>query len=135
MNSSRPYLIRALYEWIEDNGLTPYILVDATGSEVDVPRKFIDNGRIILNISYDATHNLVLGDESVSFNARFSGSATDVSVPISNVLAIYARENGQGMMFGDQEDTPTDTDGSKRDKPVADVDTPALKKPRLTIVK
>ncbi len=135
MNSSRPYLIRALYEWIEDNGLTPYILVDATGSEVDVPRKFIDNGRIILNISYDATHNLVLGDESVSFNARFSGSATDVSVPISNVLAIYARENGQGMMFGDQEDTPTDPDGSKRDKPVADVDTPALKKPRLTIVK
>ena len=135
MNSSRPYLIRALYEWIEDNGLTPYILVDATGSEVDVPRKFIDNGRIILNISYDATHNLVLGDESVSFNARFSGSATDVSVPISNVLAIYARENGQGMMFGDQEDTPTGPDGSKRDKPVADVDTPALKKPRLTIVK
>ncbi len=135
MNSSRPYLIRALYEWIEDNGLTPYILVDAIGSEVDVPRKFVDNGRIILNISYDATHNLVLGDDSVSFNARFSGSATDVSVPISHVLAIYARENGQGMMFGDQEDTPTDPDGSKRDKSDAESATPTLKKPKLTIVK
>ena len=73
MNSSRPYLIRALYEWIEDNGLTPYMLVDATGNNVDVPGKFIDNGRIILNISYDATHNLVLGDDAISFNARFSG--------------------------------------------------------------
>lgn len=135
MNSSRPYLIRALYEWIEDNGLTPYILVDATGSDVDVPRKFVDNGRIILNISYDATHNLVLGDDTVSFNARFSGSATDVSVPISHVLAIYARENGQGMMFGEHEDTPTDPDGTKSEKSPTDPNTTPLKKPRLTVVK
>jgi len=76
------------------------MLVDATGNNVDVPGKFIDNGRIILNISYDATHNLVLGDDAISFNARFSGTATDVNVPIGSVLAIYARENGQGMMFG-----------------------------------
>lgn len=138
MNSSRPYLIRALYEWIEDNGLTPYMLVDATGNNVDVPGKFIDNGRIILNISYDATHNLVLGDDAISFNARFSGTATDVNVPIGSVLAIYARENGQGMMFGEHDDTPTDPDsgGPPSTKSNADSDAPSpLKRPKLTIVK
>jgi len=120
MNSSRPYLIRALYEWIEDNGLTPYMLVDATGNNVDVPGKFIDNGRIILNISYDATHNLVLGDDAIC------------------VLAIYARENGQGMMFGEHDDTPTDPDsgGPTSTKSDSDSDAPSpMKRPKLTIVK
>jgi stringent starvation protein B len=106
MTSSRPYLIRALYEWIVDNGQTPYMLVDTSLDVVEVPRAFVENGRIILNISPEATHSLVLGNEAVTFNARFSGTAMDVHVPVSSVLAIYARENGQGMMFGDQDDTP-----------------------------
>lgn len=106
MTSSRPYLIRALYEWIVDNNSTPYMLVDAQSEEVVVPRPFVENGRIILNISPDATHSLVLGNESITFNARFSGTAMDVEVPVRCVLAVYARENGQGMMFEDQDDSP-----------------------------
>ena len=106
MTSSRPYLIRALYEWIVDNGFTPYMLVDTAQDVVEVPRAFVENGRIILNISPEATHSLVLGNEAVTFNARFSGTAMDVHVPVSSVLAIYARENGQGMMFGEHDDTP-----------------------------
>ncbi len=104
MTSSRPYLIRALYEWIVDNGFTPYMLVDTSLEVVEVPRAFVENGRIILNISPEATHSLVLGNEAVTFNARFSGTAMDVHVPVVSVLAIYARENGQGMMFGEQDD-------------------------------
>ncbi len=106
MTSSRPYLIRALYEWIVDNGFTPYMLVDTAGDRVTVPSAFVENGRIILNISPEATHSLVLGNDAVTFNARFSGTAMDVHVPVAGVLAIYARENGQGMMFGEQDDTP-----------------------------
>ncbi len=108
MTSSRPYLIRALYEWIVDNGFTPYMMVDSTSEDVLVPRAFIENGRIILNISPDATHSLLLGNDSITFNARFSGTAMDVVVPVGSVLAIYAKENGQGMMFGEQDESPTD---------------------------
>ncbi len=134
MNSSRPYLIRALYEWIVDNSLTPYVLVDTSAAEVVVPQSFVENGRIILNVSPDATHSLVLGNDLITFNARFSGSAMDVNIPVSSVLAIYARENGQGMMFGDQDEPPTDPgpDGGDRD-PVRDPVTNS--KPKLTIVK
>lgn len=138
MNSSRPYLIRALYEWIVDNGLTPYVLVDTSAAEVVVPQSFVENGRIILNVSPDATHSLVLGNDLISFNARFSGSAMDVNVPVSSVLAIYARENGQGMMFTDQDEPPTDPgpDGDDSDRPGED-SSPAQSsgKPKLTIVK
>jgi len=143
MTSSRPYLIRALYEWIVDNGQTPYMLVDTSLDVVEVPRAFVENGRIILNISPEATHSLVLGNEAVTFNARFSGTAMDVHVPVSSVLAIYARENGQGMMFGDQDDTPpgpgTDPgSGAPFKKPESDrsSSTPTeTKRPTLKIVK
>ncbi len=138
MNSSRPYLIRALYEWIVDNGLTPYVLVDTSATEVVVPQSFVENGRIILNVSPDATHSLVLGNDLISFNARFSGSAMDVNVPVSSVLAIYARENGQGMMFTEQDEPPTDPspDGDDPDRKEGDR-SPAQNagKPKLTIVK
>ncbi len=141
MTSSRPYLIRALYEWIVDNGFTPYMLVDTSLEMVEVPRAFVENGRIILNISPEATHSLVLGNEAVTFNARFSGTAMDVHVPVVSVLAIYARENGQGMMFGEQDDTtpPDPGPGGGPGKP--DVDkTPkapaeSAKRPSLKIVK
>lgn len=138
MNSSRPYLIRALYEWIVDNGLTPYVLVDTSATEVVVPQSFVENGRIILNVSPDATHSLILGNDLITFNARFSGSAMDVNVPVSSVLAIYARENGQGMMFTEQDEPPTDPspDGDNTDREDDD-NTPAKNagRPKLTIVK
>ena len=97
-SSTRPYLVRALHEWCTDNGFTPYIavLVDDT---VQVPKEYVNNGEIVLNISFDATSNLQLGNEFVVFKARFGGVAREISVPIARVIAIYARENGQGMAF------------------------------------
>ena len=96
--STRPYLIRALYDWCTDNGLTPYIavLVDET---VQVPREYVKNGEIVLNISFDATSSLKLGNEVIEFKARFAGTAREIMVPVNRVIAIYARENGQGMAF------------------------------------
>jgi stringent starvation protein B len=96
--STRPYLVRALYDWCTDNGLTPYVavLVDDT---VQVPREYVKNGEIVLNISYDATSSLKLGNDFIEFKARFAGTAREIMVPVSRVIAIYARENGQGMAF------------------------------------
>ena len=96
--STRPYLIRALYEWCTDNGFTPYVavLVDET---TQVPKEHVKNGEIVLNISFDATSLLKLGNEYIEFKARFGGAARDIVVPVDRVLAIYARENGQGMAF------------------------------------
>ena len=96
--STRPYLIRALYDWCTDNGLTPYVAVLVDDS-VQVPREFVKNGEIVLNISFDATSSLKLGNDFIEFRARFAGSAREIMVPISRVIAIYARENGQGMAF------------------------------------
>lgn len=96
--STRPYLVRALYEWCTDNGFTPYVavLVDDT---VQVPREFVKNNEIVLNISFDATSSLQLGNDFIEFKARFSGSAREIMVPMTHVMAIYARETGQGMSF------------------------------------
>ncbi|MDO8720026.1 MAG: ClpXP protease specificity-enhancing factor [Polaromonas sp.] len=96
--STRPYLIRALHEWCTDNGFTPYIavLVDET---VQVPREYVKNNEIVLNIGFDATSSLKLGNEFIEFKARFAGSGREIMVPITHVIAIYARENGQGMSF------------------------------------
>ena len=96
--STRPYLIRALYEWCTDNGLTPYVAVQVDES-VQVPREYVKNNEIVLNISYDATSSLKLGNEFIEFKARFAGSAREIIVPVHRVIAIYARENGQGMAF------------------------------------
>jgi stringent starvation protein B len=97
-NSTRPYLIRALYEWCVDNGYTPYIAAYVDAS-VQVPREHVKNNEIVLNVSMDATSSLKLGNEFIEFKARFSGSAREIMVPIDRVIAIYARENGQGMAF------------------------------------
>ncbi len=96
--STRPYLLRALYEWCADNGLTPYVAayVDDT---VKVPREHVKNNEIVLNISMDATSNLQIGNEFLQFKARFGGQAREIVVPIGHIIAIYARENGQGMAF------------------------------------
>ena len=96
--STKPYLIRAIHEWCSDSGYTPYIAVVAD-DQVNVPREFVKNGEIVLNISPLATNRLSLGNEFIEFQARFGGVAREVSVPIEKVIAIYARENGQGMAF------------------------------------
>ena len=97
-SSTRPYLIRALYEWCTDNGFTPYVAVLVDDS-VRVPNEYVKDGEIVLNISFDATSSLKLGNEFIEFKARFAGSAREIMVPINRVIAIYARENGQGMAF------------------------------------
>ncbi|MDF1795164.1 MAG: ClpXP protease specificity-enhancing factor [Coxiellaceae bacterium] len=109
MTSSRPYLIRAIYDWVVDNALTPYILVDATLPNVAVPERFIEDGKIILNLAPQAIGGLALGNEAIEFDARFSGVAQHVYVPIRAVKAVYAFENGRGMVFGeDDEDGGSD---------------------------
>ncbi|HSX93960.1 MAG TPA: ClpXP protease specificity-enhancing factor [Hydrogenophaga sp.] len=96
--STRPYLIRALYEWCSENGFSPYIAVHVDAS-VQVPMEFVRNGEIVLNVSMEATKDLHLGNEYISFKARFGGVSREIVVPITHVIAIYARENGQGMAF------------------------------------
>lgn len=104
--STRPYLIRALHEWCTDNGFSPYIAVQVDAS-VKVPAEFVQNGEIVLNVSFDATSALRMGNEFVEFKARFGGVARDIVVPVSHVVAIYARENGQGMAFPAPTPMPT----------------------------
>jgi len=96
--STRPYLIRALYEWCTDNGFTPYVAVRVDES-VRVPLEFVKDGEIVLNIGFDATSGMKLGNEFIEFKARFGGVAREIVVPVGHVMAIYARENGQGMAF------------------------------------
>ncbi len=98
LTSTRPYLIRAIHEWCIDNGFTPYIVVSVNDS-VKVPREFVKDGEIVLNASYDATSSLQLGNDFIEFKARFGGVAREIMVPVGRVIAVYARENGQGMAF------------------------------------
>ena len=96
--STRPYLIRALHDWCTDNGFTPYIAV-FVDSKVQVPTEFVKNNEIVLNVGFEATSALKLGNEAIEFKARFGGSSREILVPVDHVIAIYARENGQGMAF------------------------------------
>jgi stringent starvation protein B len=128
MNSSRPYIMRALYEWIVDNDFTPYVLVDASMADVMVPKQYVKDNQIVLNISPDAVVDLTISNQAVAFNGRFGGVATDVFVPIAAVVGIYARENGQGMVFD-----PEEVVGPPDDKP-PEPGKPE-KKPSLKIVK
>ena len=127
MTPNRPYLLRALYEWISENRMTPHILVDAAVEGVDVPEQAVQKGKVILNIDHAAVHDLDMANEWLSFNARFSGRRYEVKVPLEAVLAIYAKENGQGMMFAQEEGNipPTGTGPGDGDSP----------KPHLTLVK
>ncbi len=126
MTSSRPYLIRAIHEWITDNGLTPYILVDASAPGLKAPEKYIENGKIILNLSHSAVHGLQIENDWIMFGARFDGQKMEVHVPTNAVLAIYARENGRGMVL---ENGDTDT------PPPTDTPPKGVKKPHLQVVK
>jgi stringent starvation protein B len=136
MTSHRPYLLRALYEWISDNDMTPHLLVDAGQPGVQVPSHTIKDGKVVLNIAARAVATLELGNDAVRFTARFGGVSHPVSVPVSAVLAIYARETGQGMALPDDAN-PTDT-GDEPPNPPADPggDEPAPKRGgHLRIVK
>ena len=105
MTPSRPYIMRALYEWIVDNACTPYILVDATPDDVVVPEQYVKDGQIVLNVSYNAVRDLNMTNEYIMFNARFSGVARNICVPIEAVLGVMARESGEGMWFPRPEET------------------------------
>lgn len=120
--------MRALYEWIVDNDCTPYVLVDATMEGVNVPQQFVKDGQIVLNISPSAVMDLTVSNESMSFNGRFGGVAEDVYVPVAAIVGIYARENGQGMVFEPEEaPEPPDETPPEPDKPEG--------RPSLKIVK
>lgn len=106
VTSRRPYLLRAMHEWISDNAQTPHIVVDAQIDGVDVPRQYVKDGKIILNLSHAATSALKMGNEWVEFNARFGGVTRHVKVPLAAVLGIYARETGQGMIFSENDMGP-----------------------------
>lgn len=137
MSSSQPYLVRAIHEWIVDNDLTPYLLVDGSKEGVEVPDGYLDEQqRIILNISPTATSELLITNEEITFNARFSGRAVCIIVPTYCVLAIYARENGQGMMFNENENPP-DPPGDKKsgDSPQKSDKPTEVKRPQLKVVK
>ncbi len=143
MSSNRPYLLRAIYDWISDNNLTPYVLVDAGFDGVRVPPQVIKNGQVVLNLAMRAVANLDLGNEWISFQARFSGASQAIHIPVQAVLALYAQENGQGMMFpADEEggDTPPPSSPDPADQsttPGADEggDKPKRGAPHLRVVK
>ena len=124
MKPRKPYLLRAMHEWISDSDCTPHLVVDAGVTGVDVPRQFVRDGKIILNISWNATAGLRMDADWVSFSGRFGGSAMNVRVPMEAVLAIYARETGQGMIFGEEDGaspppatTPETTSDTKPEPP------------------
>ena len=124
MTSNKPYLLRALNEWILDNEQTPHIIVDIHGEGVEVPSQAIQDGKLVLNIAPMATRNLHMGNDAITFQARFAGVSREIYLPIDSVMAIYARENGQGMMFAQskepgEKDSGEDTPGGNGDSPPA----------------
>jgi stringent starvation protein B len=111
-----PYLLRAMHEWMSDNGLTPHIIVDASVEGVEVPEHYVENGKIVLNVSFAATDHLELGNEFVGFSARFSGASHAVFVPVAAVLGIYARETGEGLIFAEH-GAPAEEESASGPKP------------------
>ena len=128
MTSSRPYLLRALNEWILDNDLTPHIVVDASQENVVVPTQYVESGKIVLNISPGAVSGFDISNEFISFSARFSGKAMDIFVPVSAVLALYAKENGQGMVFNEEKSaSPAATSPKSAPEEKSEASRPRLK--------
>lgn len=125
---TRPYMVRALYQWIEDNDLTPYLMVDATAENVQIPTEHVQDGRIVLNIASRATGNMSMENDYIHFSARFGGVSQDIWVPLTAVLGIYAKENSQGMFFDPKE---YDNYQPAGDSPVAAKNSPtAAPKPK-----
>lgn len=141
MTSSRPYFLRGIFEWIVDNHLTPHVLIDARADGVIVPQEYVEDGKIVLNISPDAVHSMVINNQFLEFKARFSGVSRHISVPVAAILAIYARENGKGMVFnpdnelGDPEGGGGGHDGQGGGMKHETSGRPKRQKPSLTLVK
>lgn len=131
MLSRKPYFLRAMHQWITDSGATPYVVVDVNLEGVEIPPGYAQDGKIVLNLSYAATQHLDIGAGYLEFDARFGGVSRHVRVPLSAVLAVYASENGQGMLFDAEEETATPA------APAAEPTTPdgGPKKPSLKVVK
>lgn len=128
MSPTRPYLVRAFYDWIIDNGMTPYLLVDARVAGVRVPAAYVKDGRIVLNVAPAAVTDLDLGVDAVIFGARFAGVAQTICLPVASIMAIYARENGQGMFFSDEDGADGETTFEERtEEPAAARPRPALR--------
>ena len=133
MTSNRPYLMRAIYEWILDNDMTPHVLIDATMQDVDVPQHYVEEGRIILNISPGAVQQFAIDDNCLAFNARFGGRPSSIYAPIGSIRAIYAAENSEGMMFEALPESEESGDVDPEPEPPAPP--PQSKRPALRVVK
>lgn len=127
LSPSRPYLVRALHQWILDNNCTPYLLADASLQGVQVPQEFVHEGQIVLNVSPSAVRDLLMDNDGVSFSARFGGVPMAVFIPTVAILAIYARENGQGMVFGNEAGAPDPDDDLPPPEPPSTGSRPSLK--------
>ncbi len=135
--STKPYLIRAIYEWCSDSGLTPYISVKVNAA-TRVPQEYVKDGEIVLNIGQDATHRLTLGNDVVQFAARFNGHAREISVPVSAIQSIFARENGQGLFFPPEPAAPADepSPNGAQSQPPGEPSPPGNGgRPRLQVIK
>ena len=143
MTSNRPYLIRAFYDWIVDNQYTPYMSVDAFYPGVEVPQDYVSDGQIVLNLVPRAITDLVMSNQEVSFSTRFGGVPSDIRLPVQSIMGIYARENGQGMMFQPEDSSGPEPSGPAPVRSVSPTDKPPAggssgetsKKPSLRVVK
>lgn len=129
LTSQKPYLIRAIYQWLLDNQLTPYLLVNTSHEGVVVPQQYVRDSRIVLNLAPDAINGLNMDNDWISFSARFSGKAMDLFIPVIAVQALYGKENNEGMFFPEEEPTPPPSTHSPEptDKPVKNTGKPSLK--------
>ncbi|ANF82444.1 ClpXP protease specificity-enhancing factor [Acinetobacter sp. NCu2D-2] len=134
LTPTRPYMARAIYEWICDNNLTPYLLVDATIPNTMVPEQFIKDGQIVLNIAPHAVHALHMSNDAITFSARFGGVSRDIYVPISAVIGIYARENGQGLFFDPNEYQHTQIESDALESEAQETVEKPKKKPSLRLL-
>jgi len=132
MTPSKPYLIRGLYQWLLDNQVTPYILADTSSDQMMIPPGIATDGKVVLNLSPSAIQNLEMTNEHISFSARFNGIAQDIYCPMDSILAIYARENGEGMMFNSESDQSHETDDPAAN---ATAKSKKPKRPGLKVVK
>ncbi|HEY3645728.1 MAG TPA: ClpXP protease specificity-enhancing factor [Gammaproteobacteria bacterium] len=130
----KPYFLRAMHQWIVDSGSTPYMVVDVNAADVEIPPGYAQDGKLVLNISYEATSGLDLGAEAVQFDARFGGVSRRVRVPMAAILAVYAHESGQGMLF-DAEGEPQDGEPGGVAPSGGDGPKPTGKKPTLKVIK
>ncbi len=137
ISPTRPYLVRAIYEWINDNAFTPYLLINAEEKGVFVPQQYIKDGQIVLNIAPHAVHQLLMDNDAVGFSARFGGVPQQVYVPMRAIMGLYARENGQGLFFDTNEyahEAAEDTTSPTESAPSPETETPPVKKPSLRIL-